>query len=140
MLNRDLLLEQKIMYGFSKHGQAMWEDYRDTFCLCRLKICVAKAQLKSKLANTVGTVKIVVFFFKYTYNNNSKRRTSENTGSLISKNAHVTNRDMDKVEKFNAFFASVFNTDYGLWDSRLPMWKNHNWNSNQFSSQIFFFT
>ncbi|GAB0182551.1 mitochondrial enolase superfamily member 1 [Grus japonensis] len=32
----------------------------------------------------------------------------------------ITNRDIDKAEMFNAFFASVFNTDDGLWDPRCP--------------------
>ncbi|GAB0202528.1 mitochondrial enolase superfamily member 1 [Grus japonensis] len=77
----------------------------------REKIHVAKAQLELKLASTVGDNK--KGFFKYV---NNKRRTRENIGLLLNKNGHLTNRDIDKAETFNAFFASVFNTDDGLWD------------------------
>ncbi|GAB0196742.1 hypothetical protein GRJ2_002139500 [Grus japonensis] len=93
----------------------MWEDYRDAARLCREKIHAAKAQLELKLASTVGDNK--KGFFKYV---NNKRRTRENIGSLLDKNGHLTNRDIDKAETFNAFFASVFNTDDGLWDPSCP--------------------
>ncbi|GAB0199179.1 mitochondrial enolase superfamily member 1 [Grus japonensis] len=79
------------------------------------KICVAKTQLQLKLASTVGDNK--KGFFKYVDN---KRRTRENIGLLLNKNGHLTNRDIDKAETFNAFFASVFNTDDGLWDPSCP--------------------
>ncbi|GAB0205816.1 hypothetical protein GRJ2_003047200 [Grus japonensis] len=115
-LNRDLLLElrrKKKVYACWKQGQATWEDYRDAARLCREKIRAAKAQLELKLASTVGDNK--KGFFKYV---NNKRKTRENIGSLLDKNGHLTNRDIDKAETFNAFFASVFNTDDGLWDPR----------------------
>jgi len=38
----------------------------------------------------------------------------------VDENGHLTNRDMDKAEMFNAAFASVFNTSDGLWDPRCP--------------------
>ncbi|GAB0195585.1 hypothetical protein GRJ2_002023800 [Grus japonensis] len=44
----------------------------------------------------------------------------ENIGSLLDENGHLTNRDIDKAEMFNAFFTSVFNTDDRLWDPRCP--------------------
>ncbi|GAB0184195.1 mitochondrial enolase superfamily member 1 [Grus japonensis] len=85
------------------------------------KICVAKAQLELKLASTVGNNK--KGFFKYV---NNKRRTRENIGSLlVNENGHLTNRDIDKAETFNAFFASVFNTDDRLWDPRCPKLEDH---------------
>ncbi|GAB0204308.1 mitochondrial enolase superfamily member 1 [Grus japonensis] len=117
-LNRDLLLElrqKKKVYACWKQGQATWEDYRDAARLCREKIRVAKAQLELKLASTVGDNK--KGFFKYV---NNKRRTRENIGSLLNENGHLTNRDIDKAETFNAAFASVFNTDDGLWDPSCP--------------------
>ncbi|GAB0181631.1 mitochondrial enolase superfamily member 1 [Grus japonensis] len=117
-LNRDLLLElrrKKKVYACWKQGQATWEDYRDAANLCREKIHVAKAQLELKLASTVGDNK--KGFFKYV---NNKRRTRENIGSLLNENGHLTNRDIDKAEMFNAFFASVFNTDDRLWDPSCP--------------------
>ncbi|GAB0206716.1 mitochondrial enolase superfamily member 1 [Grus japonensis] len=51
---------------------------------------------------------------------NNKRRTRESIGSLLDENGHLTNRDIDKAETFNAAFASVFNTDDGLWDPSCP--------------------
>ncbi|GAB0206625.1 mitochondrial enolase superfamily member 1 [Grus japonensis] len=81
----------------------------------REKIHVAKAQLELKLASTVGDNK--KGFFKYV---NNKRRNRENIGSLPDENSHLTNRDIDKEERFNAFFTSVFNTDDRLWDPRCP--------------------
>ncbi|GAB0208000.1 mitochondrial enolase superfamily member 1 [Grus japonensis] len=117
-LSRDLLLElrlKKKVYGCWKQGQATWEDYRDAARLCREKIHAAKAQLELKLASTVGDNKKGVF--KYV---NNKRRTRDNIGSLLDENGHLTNRDIDKAEMFNAAFASVFNTDDRLWDPRCP--------------------
>lgn len=82
-----------------------WEDYRDAVQHCREIICEAKAQLELKLASTVeGNKKD----FKYI---NSKRSTRENIGPLLDEDGHLTNRDIHKVEIFNAFF--VFNTDDG---------------------------
>ena len=45
-------------------------------------------------------------FFKYI---NSKRRSKENIGQILDEDGHLTNRDEEKAEAFNAFFASVFN-------------------------------
>ncbi|GAB0184088.1 mitochondrial enolase superfamily member 1 [Grus japonensis] len=98
----------------------MWEDYRDAARLCREKICAAKAQLELKLASTVGDNK--KGFFKYI---NNKRKSRENIGSLLDENGHLTNRDIDKTETFHAFFAFVFNTDDGLWDTRCPELEDH---------------
>ncbi|KAK4816746.1 hypothetical protein QYF61_022298 [Mycteria americana] len=51
----------------------------------------------------------------------SKRRIRDNTGPLLDEVSHLTSRDVDKVEMFNAFFTSVFNTDDGPWDSQSPV-------------------
>lgn len=37
-------------------------------------------------------------------------------GLFLDKDGCLTNRSTDKTEAFNAFFASVFNTDDVLWD------------------------
>lgn len=66
---------------------------------------MAKAQLQLKLASTVGDNKNVLL--KYV---NSKRRNKENIGPLFDEGVHLTNRDVDKRDIFNAFFTSNFNT------------------------------
>lgn len=57
-------------------------------------------------------------FLKYA---NSKRKIRDNTGPLLDDVGHLTNRDIDKAEMFNAFFASVFNTGDGPWESQSPV-------------------
>lgn len=52
-------------------------------------------------------------------------RIRDNIGLLIDKFGHVTNRDVDKAETFNAFFNSVFNSDDGPWDSWSPVLEDH---------------
>lgn len=42
-----------------------------------------------------------------------KRKTKEIIGLLLDKIGHPTNRDEDKAEIFNAFFASVSNISDG---------------------------
>ena len=108
------------MYDQWKQGQATWEDYRDAVCHCREEICVAKAQLELKLTSTVKDNK--KGFFKYV---NSKRQARNNIGPLLDEHGHLTNRDIDKAEMFNAFFALVFNTDDGLWDPQSPGLEHH---------------
>ncbi|GAB0204497.1 mitochondrial enolase superfamily member 1 [Grus japonensis] len=44
---------------------------------------------------------------------------------------HLTNRDIDKAETFNAFFASVFNTDDGLWDPSCPKLEDRDCGNNK---------
>lgn len=56
-LSRDLFLElrqKRKECGHWKQGQVTWEDYRNSVCHCREKICADKAQLKLKLASAVG--------------------------------------------------------------------------------------
>ncbi|KAK4823577.1 LOW QUALITY PROTEIN: hypothetical protein QYF61_003581 [Mycteria americana] len=51
--------------------------------------------------------------FKYV---NSKRRIRDNISLLLDEICHLTNRDVDKAETFNAFLASVFNNNDGPWE------------------------
>ena len=107
------------MYSQWKQGQVTWEDYRVDVRHCREEIRTAKAQLELKLASTVKDKKGC---FKYV---NSKRQARNNIGLLLDTHSHLTNRDIDKAETFNAFFATVFNTDDGLWGSQSPGPENH---------------
>ena len=55
-LTRDLILKlrrKKKVYGCWMEGQATRKAYRDAVCVCREKICVAKAHLELKLAVSV---------------------------------------------------------------------------------------
>lgn len=74
---------------------------------------MVKSQLK--LAYTVGNNKKIL--------NKLKRRTRQSIGSLLNENGHLINRDTDKAETFNAFFASVFSTNNGLWAPCAPNWR-----------------
>uniref|UniRef100_A0A8B9EMY0 Reverse transcriptase domain-containing protein n=1 Tax=Anser cygnoides TaxID=8845 RepID=A0A8B9EMY0_ANSCY len=56
---------------------------------------------------------------------NRKRRIRENIGPLLVGDGHLTDKDTGKAETFNAFFASVFNADDGLWDPRCPELEDH---------------
>lgn len=54
---------------------------------------------------------------------NSKTGIGHNISPFLDKVFYLTNRDIGKAETFNAFFASVFNTDDGLedlGDDKLP--------------------
>lgn len=75
----------------------------------------SQSSTRVQVASTVKDKKV---FLKYL---NSKQRTRENTGMLIDGVSHLTNRDTDNAEVFNAFFASVFNTNTGPWDPRRPV-------------------
>ena len=97
------------MYGCWKQGHVTWKDYKDTVCLCREKISAAKGRSELKLASTVADNKKLIFKCS-----NNKRKTRENFGSLLDENGHLTNKDTNKAETFNAFFVSLFNTDDGL--------------------------
>ena len=114
------------MYGHWKQGQVTREDYRDAVRHCREKIRAAKARLEFKQASTVKDNK--KGFLKYV---NSKRRIRDNIGPLLDEVGHLTNRHIDKVETFNAAFASVFNTDDGPWDPRSPVLEDHNWGDDK---------
>ncbi|GAB0209633.1 mitochondrial enolase superfamily member 1 [Grus japonensis] len=130
-LNRELLVElkrKKKLYDLWKQGQASQEDYRAVVRICREKTRKAKAQLELKLASVVSDNKKV--FFKYV---NSKRRSKENIGAILVEDAHLTNRDEEKVEAFNVVFASVFNNIDSPWATRSPESEDYECGNSDFS-------
>lgn len=77
----------------------------------------------------VFVVVVVCGFFLKHLNNKSKTRG--NIGSLPNKNCHLKNRDIDKIETFNAFFVFVFKTDNGLWGLRCPELEDCDYSNDQ---------
>lgn len=69
-----------------------------------------KAQLEFKLTSTVKDNKKGLLNYV-----NCKRRIRANISLLLDEVGHLTIRDADKAEKFNAAFTSVFNTDERSW-------------------------
>lgn len=57
-------------------------------------------------------------------------RIRDNIGLLLDVVSHLTNKNVDKAEIFNAFFVSAFNTD-GLWDPQNPVLEDHNWGDDK---------
>ncbi|KAK4807113.1 hypothetical protein QYF61_018454 [Mycteria americana] len=115
-----------------RHGRTT-EDYRDAVRLLNHlnhlnheKIHAAKARLEFKLDSTVKDNKK-----GFSKSINSKRRTRDNIGPLLDEVGHLTNGDVDKAEMFNAFFASVFNTDDGPWDPQSPVLEHHDWGNDK---------
>lgn len=53
-------------------------------------------------------------------------------GSLLDVNDLTTNRDIDKADVFNTFFAFTFNADDGLWPSRCPKLEDYDCGNDQF--------
>lgn len=97
------------------------------FHLCGEKIYVAKAQseLKSELGRTVGDSK--KGFQKYV---NSKRQCRNN---ICHEDGHVTNWKVDRAERFNGFFTSVFNTGGGFLESQCPELEDHDCENDKLS-------
>ncbi|GAB0189105.1 mitochondrial enolase superfamily member 1 [Grus japonensis] len=87
----------------------------------------AKAQLELKLASVVSENK--KGSFKYI---NSKRRSKKNIGPILFEDGHLTNRDEEKAEAFNAFFASVFNNTDRPWAARSSESEDHSCGSSEF--------
>lgn len=50
---------------------------------------------------------------------------------LPDESNYLTNVDIDEAEMFSAFFASVFNTDDGLWGLRCPELEDLDCNDGQ---------
>lgn len=59
------------------------------------------------------------------YGEGSNRKCKNNIGQLQDEDGHLTNRDKDRAELFNTFFAVVFNTDDGPRGFQCPELKNH---------------
>lgn len=55
----------------------------------------------------------------------------DNICLLLDKVNHLTNRDIDRVEKFNAFSTSVFNIDDGPWDPWSPVLEDCDWRDDK---------
>ncbi|GAB0207221.1 mitochondrial enolase superfamily member 1 [Grus japonensis] len=129
-LNRELLMElqkKNKLYDLWKRGQTSQEDYIAVVCMCREKTQKAKAQLELKLASVVSDNK--KGFSKYV---NSKRRSKENIGPILVEDGHLTNMDEEKVEAFNAFFASVFNNMDRPWAAWSPESEDHEYGNSGF--------
>ncbi|PKU46017.1 rna-directed dna polymerase from mobile element jockey-like [Limosa lapponica baueri] len=60
-----------------------------------------------------------------------KSRIRDNIGPLPDEVGHLTNRDIDKAEKINGFFASVFNTNDGPGTPRNPGLGNCDWGNDK---------
>jgi len=65
----------------------------------------AKAQLELRLATVVRDNK--KYFYKYI---NNKKRAKESLHPLLGAGGNIANKDEEKAEVLNAFFASVFNS------------------------------
>ncbi|KAJ7395802.1 hypothetical protein BTVI_151811 [Pitangus sulphuratus] len=88
-------------------------------------VTVAKAQLELKLARNLGDNKK---FFKYI---NGNRQCRKIIGPFQDEDGHLMNRNRDKSEVFNAFFASVFNMDDGPRGSQCPELEDHDCKNDQ---------
>ncbi|KAJ7427226.1 hypothetical protein WISP_08865 [Willisornis vidua] len=91
--------------------------------LVREKIHAAKTQLELNLARNVGDIKYI----------DSNRQYRNIIGPLQDEDGQFTNMDRDKAEVFNAFFASVFNTDDGPRGSRCPALEDYDCKNYQLS-------
>ena len=63
---------------------------------------------------------------------NSKRRSKENIGLILVEDGHLTNRDEEKTEAFNVFFASVFSNIGRPWTAWSPESEDHKCGNSDF--------
>ncbi|KAK4818855.1 hypothetical protein QYF61_020074 [Mycteria americana] len=61
-----------------------------------------------------------------------KRRSKENIGPILVEDGHLTNRDEEKAEAFNASFASVFNNTDRPWAAWSPESEDHGCENSDF--------
>jgi len=81
------------------------EEYRALVRSCREEIRKAKAHLELRLATVVRENKKC--FYKYI---NNKKRANETLHPVLDVGRNIANKDEEKAEVLNAFFASVFNS------------------------------
>ncbi|KAK4818859.1 LOW QUALITY PROTEIN: hypothetical protein QYF61_020078 [Mycteria americana] len=60
------------------------------------------------------------------------RRSKENIGPILVEDGHLTNRDEEKAEAFNASFASVFNNTDRPWAAWSPESEDHGCENSDF--------
>ncbi|XP_064908670.1 uncharacterized protein LOC135578557 [Columba livia] len=110
-LNREILNEirnKKRLYRLWKKGLATYEEFMEIARSCRKNIRETKVQFEVNLANSVRDNK--KSFFKYV---NNKRRGKENLHSLLDSEGNIVNKDEEKAEVLNTYFASVFTSKTG---------------------------
>ncbi|PKU35695.1 glycerol kinase [Limosa lapponica baueri] len=103
-LSRELLKKlkwKKEVYSAWKKGLTTWEDYKNAVRICMDERRKAKASLELNLARDVKVKK--KRFFKRI---GGKRTARENVGLLLNETGAMVTEDAEKVELFNAFFAS----------------------------------
>lgn len=93
------LEQKKRMYDLLKQVQASQGDYRAAVCIYREKIRKAKVLLELMLT-------IVLIDKKNLKHVNSKWMSKENV--VLTLDDHLTSRDEEKAEAFNAFFQPQF--------------------------------
>ena len=93
-------------------------EYRALVRSRREEIRKAKAQLELRLATVVRDNKKC--FYKYINN----KRASESLHPLLDVRGNTANKDEEKAEALNAFFASVFNSQASYSQTVSPQcWK-----------------